>query len=211
MGPQSGTPLIKIIDTADCGRAAITSQAILQGTIILRESPLLTFLWTRGVPKSDNHANIRAAYRDLTIAQRLRFNKLHVSPARLELHEKQAESYDYHDDTTRLLARVETNCFFLEEDGASHLDGIFYRCSFFNHSCKPNATWSWNRTTKEMEIRARSNIEAGEEISISYINCLYESRSARHKCCGYLGFICKCEMCCEPKDSVMRQDLASWG
>lgn len=49
-----------------------------------------------------------------------------------------------------------------------------------------------------------------EEVSISYIDYLYESRSARHRCCDFLGFVCKCEICREPEDSLPRRKQAAW-
>lgn len=46
--------------------------------------------------------------------------------------------------------------------------GIFLETSRLNHSCKPNAHWTWNRLLSRLTVHAMANIRMGDEITISY-------------------------------------------
>jgi len=86
--------------------------------------------------------------------------------------------------------------------------GIFYKTSRFNHACHPAATctYKWNRREQKLITTTLKNIEAGQEITISYgsAGSLYEN----------YGFYCDCEYCPRPeqaaKDAEMLKGPGSW-
>ncbi|KAK0701575.1 hypothetical protein B0T26DRAFT_733950 [Lasiosphaeria miniovina] len=79
-------------------------------------------------------------------------------------------------------------------DGQIHI-GMFTEAARINHSCRPNAYFRFSERMLAMEVVAYHNIEAGEEIEMSYVP-ITETREDRRK---YLkenwGFDCTCELC----------------
>jgi len=60
-----------------------------------------------------------------------------------------------------------------------------------NHSCQPNAYWCFNG--RELQVRAEHNIQAGTELSISYISGGdYKERKEQ---LNKWGFDCSCRLC----------------
>ncbi|CZR61248.1 uncharacterized protein PAC_11144 [Phialocephala subalpina] len=53
------------------------------------------------------------------------------------------------------------------QDRADEL-GVFFRMSMLNHSCRPNATQTWNEELGEVTLYALEDIQQGEPITISY-------------------------------------------
>ncbi|KAI2641403.1 hypothetical protein GGS26DRAFT_585795 [Hypomontagnella submonticulosa] len=79
-----------------------------------------------------------------------------------------------------------------------HLAGLFSRFSRFNHSCAPNAAWNpyaGEDDRARMEVTAIRDINAGEQIYISYIGDDEQHWAERQKLLLYWGFICQCERC----------------
>lgn len=75
--------------------------------------------------------------------------------------------------------------------------GLFLTASRFNHSCVPNAHFSWNWRSKRLTFHAMKDIPAGTEIFINYYRDDYlktvlerqqELNSAYH-------FTCSCKAC----------------
>lgn len=63
--------------------------------------------------------------------------------------------------------------------------------SMINHSCSPNAFWTFEG--RELQVRAERDVQAGEEIFISYIprGHFYE----RMERLGHWGIKCVCDLC----------------
>ncbi|XP_006629574.2 histone-lysine N-trimethyltransferase SMYD5 [Lepisosteus oculatus] len=76
--------------------------------------------------------------------------------------------------------------------------GLFLLQSSCNHSCFPNAEASFPDNNFLLHLTALSDITAGEEICISYLDCCQRERSrhSRHKILreNYL-FVCSCPKC----------------
>ena len=73
--------------------------------------------------------------------------------------------------------------------------GLFPVITRINHSCLPNAKHSWNSSEKVEKIYALKDIEAGEEIFISYLNP-YATRSDRQRMLKLkFNFDCQCPAC----------------
>jgi len=81
---------------------------------------------------------------------------------------------------------------------------IMFAGSMFEHSCDPNCfAGNWRRLAHQPRIyRALRDIEAGEALSISYIELadLYLPTAARAKVLNSWGFRCACPLCtCRPE------------
>ncbi|KAK5135874.1 hypothetical protein LTR08_004523 [Meristemomyces frigidus] len=101
------------------------------------------------------------------------------------------------DEAGKASAIFEANAFCVGEsnDGDSNLACIALQATRMNHSCLPNAHHEWNAEACKLDVYARSDIQAGEEITISYIDPL-QSRERRVGALqtGY-DFQCDCVAC----------------
>ena len=80
--------------------------------------------------------------------------------------------------------------------------GIFLQCSRFNHSCSPNARYSWNPEIKRLRIYALRDIARGEEILVSYLssrNVYGSTRAERQARLQLRGFTYNCVVCTQPE------------
>ena len=84
--------------------------------------------------------------------------------------------------------------------------GVSLGASRFNHSCSPNAKYSFNSNTGEIRIYAMGTIPRGEEIFVSYIS-LYQTRRSRQDNLrpGY-HFTCACSICSLPEAESKKSD-----
>lgn len=77
-------------------------------------------------------------------------------------------------------------------------DGLFLTFSRMNHSCAPNADWDTCYDPGVMLVWAKKDIQAGEEIAISYIGKLDQPVEDRRKRLAQWGFVCQCVKCGPP-------------
>ena len=67
-----------------------------------------------------------------------------------------------------------------------------------NHSCEPNAAYSFPANSSELHLKALEDIAAGDEVTISYLDpgMMRQSRNVRHAelASSYL-FACDCTKC----------------
>jgi len=72
--------------------------------------------------------------------------------------------------------------------------------SLFNHSCEPSVDVAFPGGTAAMELRARRDVAAGEELTISYLDsALPRAQRQEHLLKGY-GFECRCPLCEEQRE-----------
>uniref|UniRef100_A0A8C2Z6B0 Protein-lysine N-trimethyltransferase SMYD5 n=1 Tax=Cyclopterus lumpus TaxID=8103 RepID=A0A8C2Z6B0_CYCLU len=111
----------------------------------------------------------------------------------LELPAQQKEQLDSFIDQLYKDIEKETGDF-LNCEGS----GLFLLQSSCNHSCIPNAEASFPDNNFLLQLCALSDINPGEEICISYLDCCQRDRSrhSRHKVLreNYL-FVCSCPKC----------------
>ncbi|KAF5350129.1 hypothetical protein D9756_009122 [Leucocoprinus leucothites] len=75
---------------------------------------------------------------------------------------------------------------------------LFLLLSRCNHSCDPNAVWSWDSSTLMLTLTALRPIAPGEEITISYISLSGNHAAQRAQLKALCGFDCTCEECTLP-------------
>ncbi|KAF8885160.1 hypothetical protein BD779DRAFT_1534322 [Infundibulicybe gibba] len=88
--------------------------------------------------------------------------------------------------------------------------GIFLKTSRCNHSCGPNAIWTWDTSSFSLTLVAVRAIRADEEITISYADVTLESPACdrQYHIRSRYGFDCLCEFCHRDPDATQRSDLA---
>ena len=182
------------------GMGAFASRNFQRGDLILYERPVFC------VPTDPAYASqaelesirciqIEAAVRDLSPAHLDSYLSLQNS------HNK-CSCFRGHG----LLGIFGTNAFNVTE----HDSGICLRASRFNHSCSPNAWYSFSNTG-EIRIYASGTIPRGEEISFSYIPCrpLFGSPrlSRQTNLRSRYHFTCACSICSLPEAESRRSDV----
>lgn len=81
--------------------------------------------------------------------------------------------------------------------GVTDDSGLFLLLSRINHSCIENATTDWDETLNIMRLRSISNIKAGEEIFLNYLN-EYTFGTHRERNLIFTvnyKFQCRCALC----------------
>lgn len=96
-----------------------------------------------------------------------------------------------HPTWTPLVSRYLANCF---EVGA-RVSAIFLKASRVNHSCGPNAFFSWNESLHRMTIHAIVDIPADEEITVSYVFPFFSLEHRQELFREHYGFYCDCPAC----------------
>ena len=67
--------------------------------------------------------------------------------------------------------------------------------AILNHSCAPNCAVTWNDVTGCQEIRTTRTVEAGEELTHSYLDVAATTEERRRKLLDEYNFVCECERC----------------
>lgn len=173
------------------GIGVVATEPILMGTRLLCEAPLYTREMT-----SDAIEEQDAAIEDELLA---------LPQTAQNAFFQLANSFEalYPDD--RYYAVATTNEVTLSGHH-SGLSGLFLEWSRFNHSCVPNAYWTWRDDDPEgsedngrLTVHARRDIDEGEEICISYFQNRVMPHDEREK---YLAevycFECTCPLCSLP-------------
>ena len=76
--------------------------------------------------------------------------------------------------------------------------GVFPIINRINHACDPNCSVHWNVVTNKEELFIMRQVEAGEELTISYVDMITSAatRSERREYLErHFGFLCDCSLC----------------
>lgn len=83
---------------------------------------------------------------------------------------------------------------------------IFDLLLHLNHSCSPNAAWTYNSTSGVVSLRAATHIPALCEITVAYFDCI-STRYEREKTFVFrYSFICDCYACNLPSPLLVESD-----
>ena len=182
------SPLFSIYTPASPGlqncKGAFATRDIRRGDLILSEKPI--FSVPSNAPQPLRHTSIEAAVGKL-------------SPTHLDNYLSLQNSHNKCSCSLRPLPGIfNTNAF-----GVSDSAGICLRASRFNHSCSPNARFTFNSNTGDIRIYALGTIPRGDEIFIAYTpedllgRRLYGSpRQLRQATLrNQYHFTCECSVC----------------
>jgi hypothetical protein len=186
------------------GYGCFAVKPIKRGTRILADDPLLIVPVVHYM-----HSNIQVAFDKLSADEQKLYFTLHSGHGQdpktwpAYIHEsvrpdERARIREQHNarcaTDPSLVSIFQTNCMEMGQGAA-----IFLHAARFNHCCNPNACFSWNSKIGKETIHAMSDIEAGEEITISYCDMIHEKRLRAYELKHY-GFVCDCRACVDVSD-----------
>ncbi|KAH7928873.1 SET domain-containing protein [Leucogyrophana mollusca] len=196
--------------------AATNTESVTQGNT--SPNPLGFGVWEAGKRGQGAFANDGYQRGDLIVAERPLYRVSHSSTAAVhsaisKLSEAELKQYkslrnSFSQDPTLsrdpLLGIHQTNAIDTQ-------DGIVLclAISRFNHSCSPNARYSWHAGSGRQRVYALREIQAEEEIFVSYIggrNVYGSSRKDRQKRLQRYGFTCACAVCTLPRQESAASD-----
>ena len=91
--------------------------------------------------------------------------------------------------------------------GPDMAGGVFPDACRFNHSCNNNAFRLWNPTIEAYTVHALTDIDAGEEITLTYLRTQdANSRSRARYLQKAYGFVCRCWLCTMPQEDREKMD-----
>lgn len=96
--------------------------------------------------------------------------------------------------TASVISIFQTNCMEMEKGAA-----VFPHASRFNHSCNPNACFTWNSAIGKETIHIMNDVLGGEQITLSYCDMVHD-RKLRSWELKHYGFVCDCRACAEDED-----------
>ncbi|CCU82135.1 unnamed protein product [Blumeria hordei] len=172
------------------GLGLVARQAIAAGTIILKESPLITTASITSLSPTRTEFELSAALAALPPEKRQAYHSLHNNHAET-------------DPAHPLAGIVRSNLYPLGVDAS--IGGIFQTISRINHSCRPNAVQYWNTVHSCETIYCVSPIQAGQEVTVSY-HLGGPSTMRQRVLQENFGFQCRCELCLLPAPQLAISD-----
>lgn len=158
------------------GLGMFAAKDIPKGTRILAGKPFFTLAKRPKISPTNPYApnDITAAFDRLSASGQRKYTSLHCP-----------ERYD----CSVLVSIYEANSF---EMGVG--TGICLDASRINHSCIPNAHFSWNTNIERETVHAVKDIRKNEEITISYVPAICTLKKRRRQLRPYV-FTCDCPAC----------------
>lgn len=220
--PPTASQQFELRKTHDKGFGLFATAPIPLGELIICEEPILR------ITGEEVHS-VWGSYCRLNQAQKVAFDCLFgyqaenlnfERAARKDIVDPNDDSMDEDDieelvtDAVRVMKIFSVNNFHLPPDDL----GIFATSSRLNHSCVPNVHHSYNPILKRTTVYAVKDIEAGEELCITYLGGKghYWVRPQRiEQLRANYGFTCNCPACSDRTgaSNVRREQMASiaWG
>ncbi|KAF1951200.1 SET domain-containing protein [Byssothecium circinans] len=181
------------------GYGCVALQDIKRGTRILADSPLLI------VPIAEYvKADVERPFEKLSPAdQKLYFSlasghgqdpknwpsKIHESVRGRESQRIQEQHEARVSKEPSVVSIFQTNCMEWNEGAA-----VFPNAARFNHSCNPNANFTWNPAIEKETIHTINDVKKGDEITLSYCDMTHEKAHRTWELKHY-GFVCDCPAC----------------
>jgi hypothetical protein len=106
-----------------------------------------------------------------------------------------------------IAAAFHNNAFEFRTANGQRQLGFFPLACRFNHSCRLNAHKVWDPDQQQYVIHAVRDINAGEEITIQYVQVSFETVSRAFGLLFRYGFTCRCEVCSLVENAYVESDL----
>ncbi|CCE29286.1 uncharacterized protein CPUR_02979 [Claviceps purpurea 20.1] len=202
--PTSGS-MYALQDIPGKGKGLVATRNIPKGTRILSEQPLITI--PTDLDHEEGRRSICRQLEALSNDQRRAFLSLHNAyPCNdMEDSDKTKDADKVKDAAEQYLDIFSTNALPMCEDDQDN-GSIFPMGCRINHDCESNAAHTWNAGIHRHTVHAIRDIDAGEEITLSYVRLLAkrEARQRRYKTC--YGFTCRCRVCSLPDEQSKERD-----
>lgn len=189
VGRNAEAPALYVIKASPGkGLGMFATEDIQKGTRILAENPFFTLTERPVVSSSDPYApnDISQAFDRLSDNKIRKFMSLHC-PKR--------------PGCSVIVNIYEANCFEMGSGTCICLDA-----ARINHSCVPNAHYSWNASIGRETVHAVKDIPKGEEITISYCSAFHTLDERKRELEPY-HFTCRCPACQTDTDFGIRSQL----
>ncbi|CAO2652075.1 Nn.00g003580.m01.CDS01 [Neocucurbitaria sp. VM-36] len=186
------------------GYGCFALRAIKRGARILADDPLLV------VPIAAYlRSDIQEAFEKLSPEQQELYFSLHSGhgqdpqawPSKIHPTVNGSERQriqEQHDARTgsepSLISIFQTNCM-----EWNHGAAVFPNAARFNHSCNPNACFTWNSGIGKETIHIMNDVSKDEEITLSYCDMIHD-KTLRSWELKHYGFTCDCRACAEDED-----------
>ncbi|KAJ7616366.1 hypothetical protein DFH06DRAFT_1012975 [Mycena polygramma] len=195
---EASEPLVVVEDIAGKGRGMVAKALIKAGTLVLSEKPI--FVINASVSRSASHTNENGILQDLGI-----------SGLAKEKREKFMELKNSFPERNPTVGRLSTNYLTIDlsptPDLASEVRACFETLSRANHSCMPNANYFFHFPTFSGQFWAMRDIQAGEEITIMYVNILQGTAERQADTQRLYRFVCSCSACNVDETARKRSDV----
>ncbi|KAH8906915.1 SET domain-containing protein [Coniochaeta sp. PMI_546] len=182
--------LFHIVDMAGKGKGVVASRRIDRGSVFMVDyaSIIAAVEFPEKMPRFQGHMLLEKAVEQLPDPQRV-----------LSLARSSSTDRALMEDVMR------TNSFSITLNDRPWM-GLFPQISRINHACKPNAHTRFSQRYLTMSAVSLRDIEAGEEITISYaeFGTMYGQR--QHSLLHNWGFRCTCALCTAPSEVLIASD-----
>ncbi|THH20180.1 hypothetical protein EW146_g1123 [Bondarzewia mesenterica] len=192
-GPKSSG--FVIAESERKGMGAFAIQVFHRGDLVLAERPL--YMVDNPDDGMKHQANVEVAVRNLSETELKEFLSLRNAHTRTQRFYGNA-----------IVGTHSTNAFAASDNGREK-SVLCVRASRFNHSCVPNATYSWHASSGQLRIYALRDVAVGEELFVTYIrgrNVYGSPREVRQSRLKTYGFTCACPACTLPEAEQVISD-----
>ncbi|GIQ86324.1 hypothetical protein KIPB_008156 [Kipferlia bialata] len=172
-----------------CGYGLYATQDIPQGTLLLRETPVIQIKTEDVEPLDEVDVALAKVLPTLSPTDRDAFHALSRAGR----------------DSDEALDIFNSNAFEVQVDGMDRL-ALFLTGSRFNHSCAPNVNRDWDPDEQCMSFYAICDVKQGEELCTFYARPL-ETYAERQRYLTTLGFVCHCSRCDPGEEEGERERL----
>lgn len=185
---ESAGKLYAIRSIAGKGKGLVATTRIEKGTRLLSEVPIFR------VPRDNN---------DIKDLERIVADEVKC------LGDDQQRAFF---DLTNIYGNAHSEAFgiartnVLPLGSSARSGGLFLEASRINHSCKHNSQNTWNENIGQLTIHSLRDIEAGQEITISYLVRTSEYAERQRFLKEKFKFECKCELCSLPRAQRKHSD-----
>ncbi|KAK3721065.1 hypothetical protein LTR37_003355 [Vermiconidia calcicola] len=196
-------PLLEICLTSSKGLGLFAKQDIKRGTRILSERPLIV-LSSEDIA---NYSSLKQRLDDLTTVEHALYydlsdnKELTDDEVRSRIRQVAVESGKFRrrPDGLNIFVQTGTKAHTTFKTNATSMASdrgysIFPLYSRINHSCRPNVHASYNASLGTHTVHAIRDVQAGEELLVSYIDCAQPTQK-RTEDLEKHGVDCWCEVC----------------
>ncbi|CCE29284.1 uncharacterized protein CPUR_02977 [Claviceps purpurea 20.1] len=215
------------------GKGLVATRNIPRGTRILSEQPLITL--PTDINSEKGGRSIRRQLKALSVDKRRAFLLLHnahqfdymdydnmyysyesddayesdYSDDIIDMYENYIRNKDatdiLDDDWEQCIGIFSTNVLSMNE-GNRKQGGIFLEACRINYDCDNNVMHYWNDETKRQTVHAIRDINAGEELTMSYLVFLLNRESRQRLIKLSSDFTCFCRLCSLPDEQSEKRD-----
>ena len=198
------------------GLGVVALRDLTAGQLIIEEKPLVTFTRVQG-----RNSPILPLFHSLThedqvsyigLSDSYHYTTHHQDCSSSTLTPLQSHTSGSSNKTKTLEGIKLNNCITLSTPSLTHYcndtqAAIFLLIHRMNHSCIPNANFTYNPTTHTASVRTMRSVKKGEEICISYFSGEFlTSKERQEYLLHYLIDPCMCPVCAVPNSDTVQSD-----